>query len=94
MNGRRGLDRNWPYAQYQIEKMELALQLALERRPQRAESAKPFLQETIPFVKQAIASASVEGDAAGYAKAMDRLRMDCMKCHVAEHVPHFRVEAP
>lgn len=89
-----GRDRNWPYAQYQIEKIELALQLALERRPQRAKSAKPFLEETIPFIKQSIAAAADGGGAAAYAKAMDRLRTDCMKCHVAENVPHFRVEFP
>lgn len=85
----RFVARNWPYAKYRIEQMELVLQLALERRPQRAGSAKPFLQETVPFIKQAIAAASDGGGAAAYTKAMDRLRTDCMKCHVAENVPHF-----
>jgi hypothetical protein len=87
-----GEDRNWPYAQYQIEKIELALKLALERRPKRAESARPLLQETIPFVKQAINNAASDNQSEAYQAALERLRTDCMKCHVAEAVPHFTVE--
>src|SRR5688572_2717458 len=34
-----GKERNWAYAKYQTEKMDLALRLALERRPKRAPSA-------------------------------------------------------
>jgi len=86
-----GQDRNWPYAQYQIEKIELALRLALERRPQRAESAKPFLEETIPLVKQAIQIARAQRNSRAYDDALGRLRTDCMKCHIVENVPHFTV---
>jgi hypothetical protein len=89
-----GQDRNWPYAQYQIEKIELAMNLALERRPKRAESARPFLQETIPFVKDAIRQAEGGLPGADFERAMERLRADCMKCHVAEIVPHFTVHFP
>jgi len=89
-----GQDRNWPHAQYQIEKIDLALRLSLERRPKRAASAKPFLEETIPLVKQAIHAAASSNDQAGYDAAMERLRTDCMKCHVAENVPHFTVYFP
>ena len=86
-----GRDRNWPYAKYQIEKVELALKLALERRPKRAASSKPFLDETIPLVKKAIEQAAATGDQKVYDDAMGRLRTDCMKCHVDEDVPHFTV---
>lgn len=86
-----GQDRNWPYAQYQIEKIELALRLALERRPLRAEAAKPFLEETIPLFKQAIQAAKSDRNSRAYDDALGRLRTDCMKCHVVENVPHFTV---
>ncbi len=86
-----GRDRNWPYAKYQIEKVELAMKLALERRPKRAASSKPFLDETIPLVKKAIEQAAATGDRKVYDDAMGRLRTDCMKCHVDEDVPHFTV---
>lgn len=89
-----GQDRNWLYAQYQIEKIELALKLALERRPARAASARPFVEETIPFVKDAIKAAAAGDAKQRYDDAMDRLRTDCMKCHVAEDVPHFIVYFP
>jgi len=89
-----GQDRNWPFANYQIEKIELTLQLALERRPLRAASAEPFLAETIPLVKQAIARAAATGDPEVFNAALERARTDCMKCHVAEDVPHFTVYFP
>jgi hypothetical protein len=89
-----GQDRNWPYAQYQVEKVELALRLALERRPARAASARPFVEETIPFMKDAIKAAMAGNATQRYDDAMDRLRTDCMKCHVAENVPHFTVRFP
>ena len=85
-----GQDRNWDYAHYQAEKIELALRLALERRPQRARSAQPFLEEDLPAVR-----AAIEGrDPARFAAAMERLRTACMKCHADEKVPHFTVELP
>jgi hypothetical protein len=86
-----GEDGNWPYARYQIEKIEAALRLALERRPKRTESARPFLDDTIPFVQQAIDQASSDGDGTGYRSALERLRSDCMMCHVREQVPYMPV---
>lgn len=86
-----GIDRNWPYAQYQVEKIELALKLALERRPKRAKSAEPFLRETIPYVKKAIQAASKRESTEPFEDVVGRMRTDCMKCHVEENVPHFTV---
>jgi len=34
-----GKDRNWPYARYQLHKIETTLKLGVERRPKRAASA-------------------------------------------------------
>ena len=85
-----GKDKNWDYAKYQAEKIDLALRLALERRPKRAASAQPFLKEDLPFVQKAIES----GDGTGFRSAMDRLRTSCMKCHADEKVSFFTVELP
>lgn len=85
-----GEDRNWDYAKYQADKVRLALELALERRPKRAASAQPFLKEDLPALVQAIEAK----DLARYQGAMDRLRTACMKCHVAESVPFFTVQWP
>ncbi len=89
-----GQDGNWDYAKYQIEKIELATRLAVERRPKRAASAEPFLAETIPIVKRAIEVARRTRDNPVFQDAMERLRMDCMKCHVAENIPYFTVYFP
>jgi hypothetical protein len=83
-------DRNWGYADYQAGKMELALKLAVERRPKRAASASTFLNEEWPAVLAGVRSREAEPAAA----AMDRLRSACMRCHVSEEVPFFTVRAP
>lgn len=85
-----GQDGNWDYAKYQAEKIDLALRLALERRPKRAQSAQPFLNEDLPFVQRAIEG----GDRAAFRDAMERLRTSCMRCHTNEKVPYFTVELP
>ncbi|MBI1940665.1 MAG: hypothetical protein HYS33_04055 [Acidobacteria bacterium] len=85
-----GQDGNWDYAKYQAEKIDLALRLALERRPKRGPSAQPFLNEDLPFVQQAIE----RREGAGFHRAMERLRSACMKCHNNEKVPYFTVEFP
>ena len=85
-----GQDGNWDYAKYQAEKIDLALRLAVERRPKRGPSAQAFLNEDLPFVQQAIA----RRESAGFHRAMERLRSACMKCHNKENVPYFTVELP
>ena len=85
-----GLDGNWDYANYQTQKIDLALRLALERRPKRSQSSQLFLNEDLPFVSEAITAR----DPAGFRQAMDRLRTGCMKCHTNENVPYFTVELP
>jgi len=85
-----GKDRNWDYAKYQTEKIDLALRLALVRRPKRAKSSQPFLDEALPVVMKSVAAR----DEAAFAAAMNRLRTACMKCHTDEQVPYFTVEFP
>jgi hypothetical protein len=83
-------DRNWDYAEYQLDKIELALKLAVERRPKRAASAETFLSEDWDAVKAGLRSRQPER--AG--ESVRRLRTACMKCHVAEQVPFFTVQLP
>jgi len=85
-----GEDRNWDYADYQLEKIETALRLAIERRPARAGSAAHFLNEVLPEVN-AIAA---ERTPKSHVTAMDRLRAGCMMCHALEDVPYFTVNYP
>lgn len=74
--------RNWDYARYQTEKIDLSLRLAVERRPKREKSAGPFLDESLPGVMRAIKAR----DGAKLDAAMDTLRTGCIQCHRAENV--------
>lgn len=85
-----GKDGNWDYAKYQTEKIDLALRLALERRPKRARSSQPFLNDDLPAVQQAVTSR----DRNSFDQAMARLRASCMECHAMENVPYFTVDLP
>jgi hypothetical protein len=78
--------RNWEYAQYQTEKIGLSLQLALERRPKRAKSSQPFLNEDLPRVLDAVK----KRDAALLNQAMLRLHDGCVQCHKSEKVLYFK----
>ena len=81
-----GRERNWDYAKYQAEKIDLSLKLALERRPKRAPSSQPFLNEDLPMVLRAIQlkdTQQLDG-------ALDRLHNSCIACHRAENVLYFR----
>jgi hypothetical protein len=79
-------ERNWEYARYQAEKIDLSLRLALERRPKRVPSAQPFLNEDLPAVLTAIQSQ----DPLRMERAMERLHDACVACHRSENVLHFR----
>ncbi|MBI4563426.1 MAG: hypothetical protein HY716_01865 [Planctomycetes bacterium] len=85
-----GKDRNWTYAKYQAEKIGLAMDLAIRRRPKRAASATPFLADEVPAILKAIDS----HDGQVFQRGMERLRSACMSCHVAEKVQDFTIEFP
>ncbi len=81
-----GKERNWEYAQYQTEKIDLSLRLALERRPKRAKSSQPFLNEDLPRMLEAIK----KRDAEQLDSALIRLHASCVECHKAENVLYFK----
>jgi hypothetical protein len=78
--------RNWDYAQYQTEKIDLSLRLAIERRPKRAKSSQPFLNAALPNVLEAAKSK----DGAKLDDALKLLHGSCIECHKSENVLHFR----
>lgn len=49
-----GQDENWEYADYQLEKIQKAIENGLERRPKRAPSAHHFLTVTLPQMSEAL----------------------------------------
>jgi hypothetical protein len=79
-------ERNWDYAKYQTEKIDLALRLALERRPKRASSSQEFLNKDLPAVSRGIKNKNT----AQMDKAMEQLHNSCIACHRSENVLHFR----
>lgn len=85
-----GKDHNWDYADYQLEAMEKAIRLMIERRPKRAKSAKVFLEEDLPDVVRLTKERSPES----FDRAAERLRVSCMKCHVAENYSFVTVQFP
>ncbi|MCE7872488.1 hypothetical protein DYH09_19200 [bacterium CPR1] len=72
-------------ARYHLDKIRLALFLAVERRPKRHASARPFLEQAVPEADQALKS----GDRVRIAGAMENLHQACLSCHAAEKVDHF-----
>lgn len=74
--------RNWRYVQYQAQKIDLSLRLAIERRPARARSAIPFLNESIPPMLAAAEAQNGEQ----LERALATLQRGCIQCHRAENV--------
>lgn len=85
-----GLDGNWEYANYQLNKMELAIKPGIERRPKRGKSASFFLNETLPSLRADIE----KRDSSMFAKQMEILTVACNSCHATEKVSFFHVQIP
>jgi hypothetical protein len=85
-----GMDSNWEYADYQLIKMALSLENALERRPKRRSSAAELFLLGLGETKRAVASRQH----AGFKEAFVGLTAACNSCHVAEGVANFYVDRP
>jgi len=85
-----GKDQNWEYAAYQAEKLRVAVENGLERRPKRAESAQNYMNIALPQIDSAVASR----DTVQFNQAFSVLTSHCMACHAVEEVPHFIVKEP
>jgi hypothetical protein len=85
-----GRDGNWDAAAYHVQKIRLAIENGLERRPKRADSARPFLAGPLAAVDAAISERSSELFAARF----EGLTAGCNACHEAEQVGFFEVGPP
>lgn len=85
-----GKDKNWEYADYQLDKIKVAIEYGLERRPKRAKSAEHFLKLGLPEMKKAIKSK----DNALFNKEFKTMTINCNNCHSMEKVPFFTVKLP
>jgi hypothetical protein len=85
-----GQDGNWAYADHQVEHMVEAMDLALERRPGRAESARAYFYPPLERLDEAIEAE----DGAEFEVAFQALRQACNACHVAEGEAGMHVRVP
>jgi hypothetical protein len=85
-----GVDSNWEYADYQLTKMKLSLENALERRPKRRSSAEQLFLPLLDEMK----GAGARKGRIGFEEAFARLTAACNSCHVAERVANFHVDQP
>ncbi|MGH2567046.1 MAG: hypothetical protein ACRDGA_01820 [Bacteroidota bacterium] len=85
-----GIDRNWEYADYQLQKIRTAVDNGLERRPKRAASAQTFLTMVLPAVEEAVA----KKDSALFWDRFGALTSTCNACHIAEQVQFIEVMPP
>ena len=85
-----GQDQNWEYADYQLEKIKIAIENGLERRPKRAKSAEHFLAYVLPEMKKSLESK----DTAIFNKNFQKMTINCNSCHAKEKVPFFNVQIP
>jgi len=85
-----GIDENWDYAQYHLEKIKFAIDNGLERRPKRALSAKEFLEYSIPIFMKTIQNKNKES----FIKEFDVFRQSCNACHIQEKFEFVKVVIP
>lgn len=85
-----GVDENWGYAQYHLEKIKTAIENGLERRPKRAVSAKGFLEYSIPSLTKTIQ----ENNKEKFIKDFEIFRQSCIACHINEKVEFVKVVIP
>jgi CRISPR/Cas system CSM-associated protein Csm2 small subunit len=85
-----GQDQNWEYAEYQLEKIKIAIANGLERRPKRAKSAQHFLTYVLPEMKKSLE----KKDTKIFNKNFKTLTLNCNSWHAMEKVPFFSVQIP
>jgi hypothetical protein len=83
-------DANWDAAAHQVEKIRLAIENGLERRPKRAASAQPFLAGPLAATSEAVAAR----DAKRFEERFEALTAGCNACHALENVAFFEVRPP
>ena len=85
-----GIDENWGYAQYHLEKIKTAIDNGLERRPNRVASAKGFLEYSIPSLMKIVQEKNKES----FLTEFETFRQSCNACHINEKVEFVKVVIP
>lgn len=85
-----GMDKNWEYAEHQLEELAEAVEYGLVRRPKRAESAQYFLNQSIPQMEEAIE----QKDSLVFFEEFKLLTESCNSCHAMEEMPFLKVQTP
>jgi len=85
-----GVDANWEYADYQVDKIKLAISNGFERRPLRAASGEHFMNNVLPEMKNAVN----KKDSADFFKTFEIMTVNCNACHALEDVPFFNIQTP
>jgi hypothetical protein len=85
-----GQDGNWDYAAYQLDKIRLVLELGIERRPKRAESARLFLTTAVPAMQKAIE----KRDRVSFDAQFKIFTVACNTCHAMEKAPFMQIHLP
>ena len=85
-----GEDENWEYAAYQIQKIRLALDNALVRRPKREKSTKAIFDPVLTEIEGVLELR----DSERFSEQFEALTAACNICHAVEQVPTFRVVSP
>jgi hypothetical protein len=85
-----GQDANWEAADYELQKLRLAIENGLERRPKRAASAQPFLTGPLMALDAAVAAR----DPDLFATRFQDLTDGCNACHAREQVAFFEIHPP
>ena len=84
-------DKNYPLANYQLDKIKKAIENGIERRPARkANSQTMFLETQYLSMKKALE----KKDEKLIAKEYEQTKRVCNACHVAERVPFIEVIDP
>lgn len=85
-----GQDENWEYADYQLEKIKVAIENGFQRRPKRVKSGEHFLNYVLPEMHKSVESK----DTIVFNKSFQMLTTNCVSCHAMEKVPFFTVKIP
>lgn len=85
-----GRDRNWGYADYQLEKLADAIESGIVRRPARADSARDFLDDDLPPLRETID----DRDGEAFDDEIGDFTAACNTCHGKEEVPFIQVAEP
>ena len=85
-----GIDENWAYADHQIEHIIEAMEDGLNRRPIRVESAKDFMEKTLPYMEELIKNNEKEE----FLKGFQVFTSACNACHAKEGESAIMIQIP